>query len=289
MFWYYFIPAVCAAAAVLIVALEKMAKNAADLRLVEVFPEKIEGYRSKIYSDLSFCQISDLHIGHMNAQWGRILEAVKSTSPEFIVITGDLLNKAGEIDEVKDFLYCISAGSGVPILITPGNHDNEAFPGGALAAALEDVPGDVRVLDDAYTVIGGTLILGLADHRSRSGSPQELIDRCAGIASENGLNYIVATHNPDLLQYGGEKLTAPEEPPVLTVAGHTHAGQVKLPFKMEFTLLKKDKLPLEGICYGPYMYGGFPLYITSGLGCSLFSLRSGTRPEVVKISCNKNV
>ncbi|MBR5280966.1 MAG: hypothetical protein IKU26_08380, partial [Clostridia bacterium] len=90
--------------------------------------------------------------------------------------------------------------------------------------------------------------------------------------------FVLATHNPDMLL---KLQSVPAEyRPHITVCGHTHGGQIHTPFNLEFTLLKKDQLPKEGYFYGYHDYKGFPLYITSGLGCSLLPIRFGSSAEV---------
>ena len=69
----------------------------------------------------------------------------------------------------------------------------------------------------------------------------------------------------------------------LLLAGHTHGGQVRLPLNIEFTLLKKDILPKKGIYYGFHTYNGTPLYITSGIGCSLLPIRFRSKAEIALI------
>jgi predicted MPP superfamily phosphohydrolase len=64
--------------------------------------------------------------------------------------------------------------------------------------------------------------------------------------------------------------------PYLTLAGHTHGGQVKLYGVGVLTTC--SKAPLRW-AHGLVIEGGRYLYVTSGLGTSLFPIRIGVPPE----------
>ncbi|MBR0158253.1 MAG: metallophosphoesterase [Clostridia bacterium] len=300
MFWYIFTICCCVLIIVLIFVLRRMRSNAAELMVVrEVFsaPGAAQngdaGARADVDGETEpagtrFCFISDVHIAAMPVPWSNILEAVRAIDPAFILITGDLANKPEELESAKHFVFCLSSGVGVPVLITPGNHDNTVaaqLAGGKaeFVDTFTSLPGDVRVLDDNCTVVGGVLIGGLTDLRSRVSSAEQLINEWSRIAAADGLKFILASHNADVLLNGAAALPLPAYPPYGVFCGHTHGGQIRLASGLEFKVLKDDKLPKQGIFYGRHDLGGFPLLITSGLGCALFRLRSGTRPEVVEV------
>jgi len=77
------------------------------------------------------------------------------------------------------------------------------------------------------------------------------------------------THNPDLF---------PEIPPrvSLTLAGHTHGGQVQLP--VVGTLITPSQRSYIG---GEYVEQGRHLFVTTGIGTSIVPVRLGVPPEIV--------
>ena len=83
------------------------------------------------------------------------------------------------------------------------------------------------------------------------------------------------THNPDLALHlpNLNGLT-------LLLAGHTHGGQVRVPFNIEFAILKKDVLPKKKIYYGVHEFNGNKMYITSGIGCSFLPIRFRSKAEI---------
>lgn len=81
---------------------------------------------------------------------------------------------------------------------------------------------------------------------------------------------MVLTHNPDVFPTLSERV-------VLTVAGHTHGGQVQLP------LLGRPIIPSrygERFARGHIAEKGRHLYVSSGIGTSKFPLRLGVPPEI---------
>src|SRR5215212_5787483 len=72
----------------------------------------------------------------------------------------------------------------------------------------------------------------------------------------------------------------PRETSCLMLCGHTHGGQIRLP--LLWPLVNMSDAPLAWT-YGHVVEGECHLYVTSGLGVSLFPLRLGVPPEVVLI------
>lgn len=71
--------------------------------------------------------------------------------------------------------------------------------------------------------------------------------------------------------------------PHLTLAGHTHGGQVRFP--LVGALRNASRAPLRW-SYGHVVEGGRHLYVTSGLGTSALPLRIGVPPEYAIIDVN---
>ncbi len=65
----------------------------------------------------------------------------------------------------------------------------------------------------------------------------------------------------------------------LTLAGHTHGGQVKLP--LVGTPVTNTAL---GYVRGRYVVGGRTLIVSSGLGTTALPIRLGVPPEIVVVT-----
>jgi predicted MPP superfamily phosphohydrolase len=84
---------------------------------------------------------------------------------------------------------------------------------------------------------------------------------------------ILLVHEPDIFTQVPKRVA-------LTIAGHTHGGQVRLP------LIPPFWTPSEygaRFAYGHIVEGGRHLIVSAGLGCSIAPLRLGMPPEIVRI------
>ncbi|MBP3391683.1 MAG: metallophosphoesterase [Clostridia bacterium] len=231
----------------------------------------------------TFVLLSDIHIANMPIPVRQIAAAVKNVNPDFIVITGDLCNRLEETGRAAYFVENVAQSVQVPIFITFGNHENKIFEGKpdlrkAYIRELSLLSPRIKILEEEAVTYGNALIGGLNDVRTNAADVAALVSKWGKMAQENNLSFVLATHNADML-LRLESVPA-ELRPHITVCGHTHGGQIRTPFNLEFTLLKEDRLPKEGYIYGLHDYKGFPLYVTSGLGCSLLPIRFGSFAEI---------
>ena len=84
---------------------------------------------------------------------------------------------------------------------------------------------------------------------------------------------ILLVHEPDIFTQVPERVS-------LTIAGHTHGGQIRLP------LLPPFWVPSEygaRFAYGHIVERGRHLIVSGGLGCSKVPLRLGVPPEILRI------
>ena len=88
---------------------------------------------------------------------------------------------------------------------------------------------------------------------------------------------LVLAHDPDIV-YDLDRIGAPA--PVLVLAGHTHGGQIRLPFLPPF--YTSTRLPRR-YASGFHVWRGLPLYVTPGIGTSVLPARFLVRPEVALV------
>lgn len=216
---------------------------------------------------LRLAQLSDLHIGPYmrRAQLRGWLDATAALQPDLIAFTGDLVDRwfRGDPAALGAELARLRAPLGTAAVW--GNHDHHAFPDPApLADALAGA--GVRLLDNRWERLRDDLVLAGVDDL-RQGRPDldaALRGRPPGAAT------VLLCHNPDLL---------PEVPATvaLTLAGHTHGGQVRLPLLGALlTSSHYGQRFAEGWVAGPAL--GF---VSRGLGVSGLPIRLRCAPEVV--------
>ena len=150
-----------------------------------------------------------------------------------------------------------------------GNHDY-TYGAQEIADALQ--ASGIAVLNDERRTLrheGQAIdLIGIPDAREMRAQGRALLrdlsaDRPA----------IVLAHDPNWFRH------VPPGPH-LTLAGHTHGGQVRFPFVG--VLRNASRAPLRW-SYGHIVEGGRHLYVTAGLGTSAIPLRIGAPPEYAVI------
>ena len=221
--------------------------------------------------------LSDLHIGSPFwdiARLERVVLRVNAEQPDLVLLGGDYTindivgGKFVPIEPIAAVLGRLRAPLGVFAVL--GNHDwwND---GERTRAALE--ANGIRVLDDSAARIdaGGAsfCLLGMSDQVVHKHSAAQSM----GLMLP-GLPVLVLVHEPDIFPELDERAT-------LTLAAHTHGGQVKLPFVGRLIVPSKFG---QRYAAGYVVENGRHLFVTTGLGTSVFPIRFGVPPEVALLT-----
>jgi len=205
-----------------------------------------------------FVQITDIHHKGDRSYFLNLVSKVNELSPEFVCFTGDLIEEKEYLAEALEIL----AGIKAPLYGVPGNHDYWAkvsFDGIAkcFAASGGAWLADQTVVtpDGQFTLLGITCL----------------------ISNQPPLRTNPSTQNILLMHYPAwvDKLAGQRFD--LMLAGHSHGGQVRLPF---FGALI---VPSFGV--GPYDLGLYKtiagaLYVNPGIGWFTVPFRFNCRPEI---------
>lgn len=226
------------------------------------------------YPPLRVAVASDLHIGSPHNGLGRLAELVRrinATRPDAVVLLGDfspdvLGGRKIAPERWARILTGLRAREGVYAVL--GNHD-WYFDGPRIRAALETY-GKVEVLEDASTAARrGRFPVWLAGISDFVEAEHDVAKALADVPTK--VPVVAITHNPDVF---------PTIPPrvALTLAGHTHGGQIRLPV---LGALHTASRYGQRYTKGHVTEGGRHLFVTSGVGLSALPLRLGTPPEIV--------
>jgi predicted MPP superfamily phosphohydrolase len=195
-----------------------------------------------------------------------IVGTANSLRTDVIVCTGDYVherNTIGEIEKVWPILSKLEARHGVFSVL--GNHDHWADRDRSLYW-LERAGQDIR--HDCKAIYQGTdriLIGGAGDYWE-----DELkIDEVFSCSDENDTR-VLLSHNPDSVD------TEFETPLSLVLSGHTHGGQVVLPFYGPPVLPVKNKNYSSGLIATPKTQ----LFISRGIGWAIYPVRFNCYPEI---------
>lgn len=222
---------------------------------------------------LRIVALSDLHTGspHITvARVEQVVARVNAAHPDLIVLLGDYVihrvigGRFVEPERTAAALRGLAAPLGVFAVL--GNHD-WWYDGGRVGRALEGA--GIRLLEDTATRVdtrGGPLWLaGVSDLYTR---PADIGRALASVPE--GAPVILLTHNPDVFVDVPARV-------LLTLAGHTHGGQVNLP------LLGRLVVPSqfgERFAIGHVHEDGRDLFVTPGIGTSILPVRFGVPPEI---------
>lgn len=229
---------------------------------IQVTHQEIQG---RVSAPLKIADLTDIHTHGMGRRERQLLKILDAEKPDIILITGDTIGtRDGNYAECKRLYESLHAPLGV--WVVRGNWENirplrgerafyqEAGVHFLLNANAAPRP-DVRIagLDDPYT---GTARLDTA----LAGIPQ-------------GIYTILLFHSPAYFDRAAGRAN-------LVLAGHTHGGQVLIPFVKPIWLPKGCGRFLSGW----YEEKGTKMYVSRGLGTSMLPVRFLCRPEVTFIT-----
>ncbi|MEW6025983.1 MAG: metallophosphoesterase [Planctomycetota bacterium] len=202
--------------------------------------------------------LSDLHIEKEAYRELTVPELVKQEKPDLILLTGDYLNRNSGQEALKKFLEKLKACSKFGVYAVQGNFEMW-FQSDAVFKEL-----GIKLLD------GESVALDI------NGSQVMITDVSRGIDMQAGYK-IHISHYPDFIP---EISRAGAD---LYLCGHTHGGQVRMPFYgalMTFSRLGKRYE------MGYYREGNMDAYVTRGIGLepgALASARFLCPPEITVI------
>jgi len=213
----------------------------------------VNHYKIKTGFKAKYALIADIHLGIYNNEHilERTVEKINNENVDALLIAGDLSYEPQFSDMKK--LFASLAKVKIPIYAVLGNHDCQR-PGPDIRAELEEILTSlgVHVITNKAVILNGITILGLGSRWAKD-DEVSLLDKYT-----KDDNILVLTHNPDTtLDY------MPNHYPDLTVAGHTHGGQIRIPY------IYKKMIPVRGDMLwdqGLYEFKGTKVFITSGIG-----------------------
>lgn len=245
-------------------------------------PPYFDGYR--------LVQITDFHLGSFppgNNFVQKVVDATNNEEPDMILFTGDLVNnQASEVEPYLETLAQLHASDGIYSIW--GNHDYCEYGNNHSIGALkrnrrmlygyQERLGWHQLMNEHHVVSHGMASIAVIGVENPGQPPftnrSNLKKAMKGL--EPGIFKILLSHDPHhwRREVVGKKIQ-------LTLAGHTHAGQLKIgkwtPARMAFKEWG-----------GAYRIGEQMLYVSSGIGGS-FPFRLGAWPELTVITLKRDI
>jgi uncharacterized protein len=202
-------------------------------------------------------QITDIHHKGDCPYLEHVVNTVNSFAPDAVCFTGDLIEKAHYLPEVLAFMRNIKS----PIYGVPGNHDYWSKC-------------DFEPIRKCFAESGGAWLM---DQQVRSH------DHKLAFTGATCLNWAKKVHSPHrgaknimLMHYPLFVEKLPPHKFDLILAGHSHGGQVRIPFvgplMVPYWVGRYDM--------GMYQTDAGPLYVNPGIGYIGTSIRFNCRPEI---------
>jgi predicted MPP superfamily phosphohydrolase len=173
---------------------------------------------------LAIAQVSDLHLfeiePHLAAR--HALEALHREHPDLLVLTGDQWDRRAGAHALEQWLRALPRG--LPVVAVLGNHEYSAGASAQQATRIH-ARGGADLLVNRSTSLslrGGRIqVAGLDD--LRYGRPDAF---AAARELDPDVPQIWLLHEPGQL----DRTAWPDfAPPLITLAGHTHGGQIRCP------------------------------------------------------------
>lgn len=230
-------------------------------------PQELHGLKAAL--------LSDLHRGPLNSRryLTRVLAEVNALEPDLVLIPGDFVEPGGYIEDMARLLALLRA----PVLGTLGNHDHWAGREKARRLYPLTLLDNTRVFLDHRKRLchvppeRGLCLAGVEDILYNK---PDLGAALAGVPP--GMPRVLLSHNPDF----AEDPRAAGHRVDLMLSGHTHGGQIRLPWLgAPITCSRYGQKYAAGLVQGPH----WPVYVSRGVGNSGLPLRIGVPAEITVV------
>ncbi len=238
-----------------------------DFRLREVdlkfpdLPEDLDGLR--------LVQLTDIHrsqfLSNRDLEW--VVDMANETRAHIALVTGDLISSAGDpLDDCLNRLARVKSDAGTFGCL--GNH--EVYARSEDYTTRRGAELGMRFLRQQATDLrfgSATLNLAGVDYQPVSKPYLKGAERLKAPGAFN----VLLSHNPDVFPVAAAKGFP------LTIAGHTHGGQVNFEILGEDLTIARFLTPyIDGL----YREGGNAVFVSRGIGTIALPVRLGVPPEV---------
>lgn len=227
---------------------------------------------------LKIIHISDLHYGDTTNKKDleKIIERINLSKPDIVFFTGDLYSNILEDDAKNELITNLkNITANIKKYAIKGNHDDESWDEIMEESGFIDLNNNVDIIYNNST--SSILIAGINTNEDITESIQKI--------DELLKNNDTQQENSDVMQKFSYKILLLHEPDKildfdysnydLILAGHSHNGQIRLPFIGALYTPNGSKKYYDEY----YDLGNTKLYISSGIGTSKLKLRLFNRPS----------
>jgi len=231
--------------------------------------------------------LADLHSKYYGAREKKVLKILKKINPDFIFLAGDIVDwSTKNLKSCQEFWKDLDRNYHNKIFAVYGNHEHlnprfKTFNKLLRETEIEIINNQARKIEKNEEFI---YLLGVDDPHL---GYDDLSKAMEEIGSDDASPKILLAHPPEIFRkvktFNEEKIINKKIDLVLT--GHTHGGQINIPFFVDFIL------PLN---YDSHYKAGFfkenstYLYVSRGIGNSGLPIRLNSFPEITLIKLESN-
>lgn len=229
-----------------------------------------ENFTDNFYG-LKIVHITDLHYGNTtnNSDLKKIVDKVNLIKPDIIVFTGDLLDKKLNNEELGEFKSTLNnMKSNIKKYAVNGNHD-ENFSEILKETGFTDLNNNYDSLYNSNNSV--ILFSGINTNDDINDAIKNINNFLSNEQNTNNIIYkIMLMHEPDkILDFDYNNYD-------LILAGHSHNGQITIPFIGSLYKPNGSKKYYKDY----YELEGTKLYISGGIGTSTLKLRLFNKPSI---------
>jgi predicted MPP superfamily phosphohydrolase len=210
---------------------------------------------------LRLAQVTDVHFPGNQIAARAALEHLHREKPDIVLLTGDMTESGRALNQVREFAAEARGRLGTVALM--GNWEYRA---GVAGSPIEEM----------YRSIGVTLLVNQSTTIDVSGVPLTIVGLDDAVLGHPDLwtarkqvvpnsSEIWLVHSPVFVSKPPVGVSAR---PMMLMAGHTHGGQIRIPFLPPYTPVGAGRF-VEGWYYDTFA----PLYVSRGIGTTTLPAR----------------
>ncbi|NGP44419.1 metallophosphoesterase [Bacillaceae bacterium SIJ1] len=231
------------------------------------------------FHQLKVVVFSDTHIGHHYDanQFEKLINAMNKEKADLIIFAGDLLDRPMSYQDPERLIAILTKlRARFGKFAVYGNHDHGDYGTDLYRTVIENA-GFQLLRNEAATITSQSetiVIAGLDDQML--GKPD--VDATLSSVQQEQWSLLIA-HEPDIADDIHETSVN------LQISGHTHGGQVQLPFFGPLVLPPLGEKYIEGLY--TFTDTDFQLYVNRGIGTTRLPYRFLARPELTVLTLER--
>ncbi|MEN6331369.1 MAG: metallophosphoesterase [Smithella sp.] len=234
---------------------------------------------AQVLEGIKIVQLSDIHLqGGIGNREKNLIAKVNALKPDLLFITGDFFSDKQkqelsiEVSALSELIRSFKTTTG--IFGVPGNYDSP-LKNPAIMKKFKAAGIDILINENRAVALPNHKILYLAGF-GYSRSKRARLQTFNGIPPDTPV--VLLAHDPDDF---GEAIGAGVN---LLLAGHTHGGQIGIPFLVE----KSKKANKSPFMRGLFARGKTKMYVNRGIATTYIPIRFLNRPEITVITVTSN-